>query len=385
MRKCFLIILVWTIGLPIRAQYHPDTLTSYLSVLYNQSSFPGFAVSIVDAEGILYTRGFGQADQLDELPYNEHTIQPLGGVSNTLVGVAIMKAIELGMLDLDVEINRILPFKVNNPNIKDKAITLRHLVTHTSGILDGPNLYEIAFSPGKRHKYSLNKFLRTYLTPKGRWYNKKNFGKYEPGVRYEYTKIGTSLAAYVVEVAAGMPFNDFTRKFIMTPLGMNDTGWFYDEIEIARHTVLYADWRAPLAYYATATYPGGGLRSSISDLSHFLSDIIRGMSGKSGVLNDTSYQQMICPLFSKNNMPKNMDKSEPNEGVFWVFRHNGLIGHTGSDPGVTALMLFDPESGIGKIFIANREIEDADLSDQMINIWRTLEAHEDRVKAFKRE
>lgn len=386
MKRILVLYIFWTaLGLRASGQHQPDTLTHYLSQLADGSAFPGFAVSLVDTAGLLYAHAFGHANQADEQVYTTETIQPVGSISNTVTGMAIMKAVELGHLDLETNINSVLPFKVTNPNLRGKPIKVWHLATHTSGILDGKNFYEIAYVKGRKSRYGLNKFLRAYLTSKGKWYNKKNYAKVEPGTRYAYSRIGSTLAAYVVEVAVGMPFEAFTKKYIFEPCQMKSTGWFYDEIEETRHSVLYADWRAPLAQYAMSTYPDGSLRTSVLDLSLFLSEAMKGYFGQSGILADTVYGKMFAPIFHDRNMPKNMDTSEPNEGVFWVIRHNGLIGHTGSDPGVTALMLFDPDKAIGKIFMGNLEIEDSRVSEQLVNIWRTLEAHEDRIRAAIRQ
>lgn len=361
------------------AQNVPDTLTYYLERLADKSSFPGFAVSLVDSSGIRYAHAFGSADQLLAVEYTTETIQPVGGISNTFVGLALMKAVELGLLELDTKVNAIIPFNVINPNAKGEHITLRHLATHTSGILDGPDIFDFAYSQGTKTRSTLNKFLRSYLTPKGRYFHKKNFGKDKPGARYEYSKMGVTLAAYVVEVAAKMPFEDFVQQHIFDPLNMKSTGWFYDAVDPAQHAVLYADWRAPLASYTASVYPSVGLRTSITDLSIYLQEIIRGAQGREGLVSKMSYEEMLEPMFDISNMPKNMDRSEPNEGVFWVHRHNGLVGHTGSDPGITSLMLFDPTNGTGKILMANLEIEEDKVADQMVDIWRTLQAFEERI------
>ncbi|RZK90170.1 MAG: class A beta-lactamase-related serine hydrolase, partial [Hymenobacter sp.] len=113
-----------------------DSLTAELEALRNQGHFIGFGVAIVNSQRVLYQHGFGFADAQTHKPYGIHTIQNIASVSKTVVGLALLKAQELGQLSLDDSINKYLPFKVINPAFPRVPITLRHLATHTSSIRD---------------------------------------------------------------------------------------------------------------------------------------------------------------------------------------------------------------------------------------------------------
>ena len=56
---------------------------------------------------------------------------------------------------------------------------------------------------------------------------------------------------------------------------------------------------------------------------------------------------------------KNTNLNEPDQGIFWVHRKGGVIGHTGGDPGISAIMFFNPETKIGKIFMTNMELDNS--------------------------
>src|SRR5690606_28275471 len=218
----------------------------------------------------------GLADRADVLkrPYTAETLQNVGSVSKTAIGVAIVKASELGYFGLDTEINSILPFQVQHPH-GGGAITVRHLVTHTSGIVDDDGIYGHSYyllpdadsagplyqqfrrdytQPG-RQDLSLGGFLKNYLAAGGRNFRKTNFAKAAPGLAYHYSNIGAALAAYLVEVKSGQSFEAFTRRHIFEPLQMRSTRWRPDPALAKRQALAYNRRHLPYPRYALITYP----------------------------------------------------------------------------------------------------------------------------------
>ena len=113
-----------------------DSLSIAIDKIYQQGHVNGFSVAIVNDSAILYNKGFGLADIATQKPYTKNTVQNIASISKTFIGVALLKAQELGKLRLDDPINNYLPFEVKNPNHPEAPITIRHLATHTSSILD---------------------------------------------------------------------------------------------------------------------------------------------------------------------------------------------------------------------------------------------------------
>ncbi len=103
--------------------------------------FTGLAVSVVKKDKILFQKAYGQANVAKNAPYTNQTLQPIASVSKTFIGVALRKAIEQGYFTLETPINDRLPFTVKNPNFPDKPITIKHLATHTSGLIDVEKTY----------------------------------------------------------------------------------------------------------------------------------------------------------------------------------------------------------------------------------------------------
>lgn len=398
MKRRSLLLLPLSFGLPAVAggpQQLP--LTDRLAALQKRSLLPGFAVAVVSNKKVLYQRGFGLADVAGRRAYTEETVQNVGSVSKTVVGVALVKAIELGYFGLDTEIERILPFKVRNPHLPG-AITVRQLVTHTSSIVDDEDIYGHAYTirpdadrkgplykaferdstvPGRRDA-SLGAFLKNYLSPGGARYRKSNFAKAAPGSTYHYSNIGSALAAWLVELKSGMGFDAFTRRHIFEPLGMHATRWHADPALAQRQASVYDHKGRAYPRYGLVTYPDGGLTTSVSDLGRFLMAMVDGFHGGAGILSRAGFALLFKPQFPPDALPAGSPPGEPNSGVFWRIRKNGQVGHTGSDPGITAFMFIDPAKGTGRILMTNTEFGDAEGNDdprvvqQVREIWSAL-------------
>lgn len=378
-------------------------LTSEIAKVYDDSIFNGFAVSIVDQEDILYQQGFGLADVSINKKYTVNTIQNVASVSKTIVGIALLKAQELGKLNLDEPINKYLPFKVFNPKFPNENITIRQLATHTSSIVDNDfylskNYYlkpdqdiknvklnfedEQFFNPSDSI-ISLNSFLENILSEKGQW-NKNSFSTYKPGTTYDYSNIGTALAAYVVEQSTGITFPDFTQKYIFKPLRMKSSGWNFKDVEFYDFSRLYEDKNTQLPYYEMITYPDGGLITSVNDLSRFLRELIRGYNGNGKILSKESYSEYFKPYLSAENFiernERNPFSESYNVGILIGYGYTGYIGHTGGDPGVLSMMFFNPKTNIGRIMIYNTTFSDKKGNDVFYAIWNLLEQFEGKIQ-----
>jgi len=357
-------LLIFIVGIfSTSAQNYVDSLDIKLSALYDKSDLPGYCLSIVNNRGILYQQGFGFADKENQTPYTEKTIQPIASISKTLIGIAVMKSIEMGYFTLETNINDLLPFEVVNPNFPDDPIKIKHLATHTSGIVDKLSSYIKAYylleSPdfekneytfterkylkevSKNQKMTLDGYLKEVLDRNGTLYNKGNFTKNKPGLVYEYSNLGAALAAYIVELVSNIPYDAYTMENIITPVGMYATSWEIEQSEDKHNAVLYSKNGYPLPGYSCSSYPDGGLRTSSIDLSRYLIEIISGYKGQGKVLSPESYQTMLTSQHLEHSTGKKGQYT--NSGIFWEITKKGSLGHSGGYPGVTSLMFYSPD------------------------------------------
>ena len=397
----FILVLLF-LSISVYGQVSPrkinsDSLTLELEAINKLGHINGFGVAIVDEQGTIYEKGFGFADKKLKIPYTNQSIQNIASISKTFLGLALLKAQELGKLDLDDPVNQYLPFELQNPYYPEDQITIRHLTTHTSSIRDSKYYDQKSYvlkdvikddelKNTKRPENfnepqaytSMGIFLEKYLDKNGEWYLKKGFLKNKPGEKFEYSNVAATLAAYILELATGEGYSQFSKKHILEPLKMSASGWSFEDIRFEDHTVMYEKPEQALPFYKLITYPDGGLITSVHDLALYLTELIRGYSGEGTILSDESYKELFQQQLSDSHFdernPDNPYNDEYNMGVFMGFSAKGNIGHSGGDPGVTTLMFFNAENKTGQLFFVNTGM-DEDGFQEFIDVWMKLESY----------
>ncbi len=370
------------------AQTHPHVIDSSRALdnivekQMTEAGMVGVGAAIIVNKKVVWTKGYGFADKENAVPFTPDTIMNIGSISKTFTGVALMHAVQERKLSLDENINTYLPFKVANPNFPNDPITLRQLAIHTSGITDRWSIYERAYHYGGDSPEPLGAFLKRYLTSGGKYYSKANFLNAKPGTQREYSNIAAGLAGYIVEIAVGEKLNSYTKQHIYKPLNMDNTGWFLSEIDPAKHSKLYVaqDGIAiPIQHYGLTTYPDGGVRTSVADLSRFFIALLNdGEYAGARILKKESAEEMLRFQYTNSNKPDNVNlngEDSVNSGIFWATKSDVTrIGHNGSDPGVRTMMLSDSAKEVGVILFTNTSLCDEEMGKYGA-IFNTLWKH----------
>lgn len=357
-------------------------IDSLFKVKIQAAGIVGLSAAIVSDKGMIWSKGYGYADKEKQIPFTPETIMNIGSVSKSITGICIIRALQEHKLALDEDINVYLPFKVRNPYFPQNKITMRQLMVHTSGIQDREPVYSnVGYDSGGDAKISLGEFLKDYLVPEGRYYLDSNFVKAKPGTESYYSNIGAGLAGYIVERVTGMKLNEYSKNFLFDPLWLRNTGWFLRDIDTSKHCRLYqrkGDTLSLVPWYGLVTYPDGGVRTSVSDLSKILLSI-SGV-GKQ-VLSAKSRAELWRPNFTTSSKPVNYnyDAVNENEGAFWSM-NDGMrkIGHVGRDPGINTYMYYDKSIKRGLIIFYNTSIPYKDrrqfetIYDQLWHIAASL-------------
>ena len=153
----------------------------------------------------------------------------IASISKTTIGVSITHLAEKGLINLDEDVNNFIPFRIENPHSNQSIITLRNLMSHCSGIIDRKEIYLSEYHYDQDSPTELGYFLENYLSKNGEYYSNKNFSKQKSGEEFLYSNIGSSLAAYVVKIISGKPFNIFTKELIFDNIQMPSTYWFLSD------------------------------------------------------------------------------------------------------------------------------------------------------------
>ena len=316
---------------------------------------PGLSVVIIKHGRLVCQAVAGMANIEKNQPVTPETVFAWASVSKTVTAVAVMKLVENNALGLDDDINAYLPFSVRIPACPNKPITCRHLLTHTSSIMEDEvkgvyaDLYVKGDSP-----ITLGGFLKNYLVPFEAYYDgKKNFKKKCPGTVSFYSNVGAGLLGYLVKVISRTPFEVFCQNHIFAPLGMTEAAWRLADMDVEHIAMPYSGNFSrgfkPLGHIGFPTFPDGLLRTSAPQLARFLLMFMKfgELDGKR-ILSRESIVEM-----RKIHFPELDDE----QGLIWYYENFGerrrVMGHEGSDPGTSSMMFFDPKDGAGVLLVAN--------------------------------
>ncbi|MHC4437015.1 MAG: serine hydrolase domain-containing protein, partial [Planctomycetota bacterium] len=302
---------------------------------------PGLSIAVVDRDGILWSAGFGRTGK-GKQPVTPETLFSIQSMSKTFTATAVMFAVQDGLVDLDTPITEYLPeFTVKsrweeNPQQK---MTLRHLLTHTAGFTHeapiGNNL-DTLYDSFEEHVLSIqDTWLRNRV-----------------GAKYNYSNLGIDLAAYILQVKSGMPFEEYMKKKVFDPLGMYTSSVDYDFVEQFPDRAL---GHAPFIAKVPVAIPmvaAGGVYTSAAELSSFVRfhlnrGTIDGRRILDSHLNDTMY--------TSSEVSKGYGL-----GIAIGSKHETYyLNHNGGGFGFLTTMTWYPEYGIGCIVLTNSTTHDS--------------------------
>jgi CubicO group peptidase (beta-lactamase class C family) len=288
------------------------------------------AVMLVARKGqIAYLDVQGTMDVESKKPMARDSVFRMASMTKPVIGTSIMMLLEEGKLRLDDPISRFIPEFKNQqtailqepargnvpvkfytvPAVRD--ITIKDLLTHTSGLSSGPMGQSIVAKEGRRRPEDT---LATYLPRVA-----KSPLEFQPGARWMYSASdGFDVLARVVEVAAGMPLNRFLQQRIFSPLEMTETSHWPADAQMPRLVTAYtlSDGKmvknqnsmsmSSKVYFAG----GGGLVSTVDDYAKFAQMLANG-----GELNG---KRLLSPrtvkLMASVHMPASLPGRNAGEG-----------------------------------------------------------------------
>ncbi|MBK7426915.1 MAG: serine hydrolase [Saprospiraceae bacterium] len=335
----------------------------------NQGRMPGASFAVVKDGKLIYHKNLGIADLSTNKVVDDQTIFMQASVSKTMIATAIMQLWEKQKIDLDIDINRYLPFNVRIPAFPNDSITARMLLTHTSAIQDEWNtlgsLYIYGDSP-----ITLSDFMREYFTPNGIYYSSDNFYTYRPGTGNDYSNVGSTLAAYLVEIISGDEFHHYCDTAIFQKLCMNSSSFLLaginDTSRIARPYYRDGSSYFDAGLYGYPDYPDGQLRTTSTDLARFMTMYLQyGTYEGIRVLDSTTVEYML----------QQQTPVEPSQGIIFysATASNGdkLWGHNGGDVGVNTGMYFNMQKKTGAIAMTNGDGTASSNADLFVNTLYT--------------
>lgn len=302
---------------------------------------PGLSLSLVIADQLVWSEGFGFANLETGLRATGSTIYRIGSVSKPLVGTALMQLVEDGKIDLEADIRDYVP---QWPE-KRWSIQVHHLMTHTSGIRH----YRGAEFLSMRHYEDLATPLDIF---------KDDPLLFKPGTRHSYSTYGFNIVANLVEDASGQPISEYMRERVYEPAWMNNTALEdHRSLQIGRshwyETDTAGKWVNAPFVDLTNKYAGGGITSTVEDLARWHIAYARGR-----LLQSETIAEMYRPRTLE-------DGSKHGYGLSWRVQEvelpNGSktrqVSHSGGSVGANTLFLRYPDLGMAIAVIANHRAQ----------------------------
>lgn len=282
----------------------------------------------------------GYADLANERPNTLNTKFPTASAGKGFVATAILKLMEQGRLQVTDALGQLLPFPLH---CIDPAITIRQLLTHTSGIPD-------YFDESVMEDYSeLWKDIPNYSIRSSKDLLPLFWDKpmsYVPGERFQYNNAGYVILGLVIEAITGMPFDAFLSEAVFRPANMRDTG-YYELDRLPKNCAnAYLFDEATSEFYnniysvdAKGTGAGGAF-TTVTDISRFWNALFDGT-----LLQPDTATHMIKPQVVAHT-------SRYGYGV-WLHKDTRIPYIQGSDPGVSFLSSYDPAASLCITLVSN--------------------------------
>ena len=274
-------------------------LSTFLKSATDRGDVPGVVVAVVDKNGVLYNEAFGQSSTLRNTPMTKDTIFNMASMTKPITSTAIMILVDEGKLKLDDEVAKYLP-KWKDPQVISKfneadasfetrpakrQITIRHLLTHTSGI-----------------GYGFASPMLTKIMEKTKKSEMDSPLLFDPGESWAYGA-STRVLGLVVEAISGQKIDAYLQARILGPLGMNDTSYLVPTTKYSRVVAVNARNASgkfeerPMPETLPATVQGdGGLYGTASDYGLFLRMLLnRGTLNGKRILSEQSAKLMLEP------------------------------------------------------------------------------------------
>ena len=192
------------------------------------NAMPGVAVAIARDGQTIYSKAYGLAEMEHLVPNTTETIFEAGSVSKQFTAAAILLLIQDGKMSVNDDVRKYVP---ELPQY-DAPITIRHLLSHTSGLKDWGALYGLTGWPRTTRVYTQELSWDIVFRQKS-----LNF---TPGSQYSYSNSNYVLLVLITERVSGKRFAEFTRERLFEPLGMKDTRWRDNHRDIiTRRAVAY--------------------------------------------------------------------------------------------------------------------------------------------------
>jgi len=308
---------------------------------------PGLAVLVRLNGKTVFKRGYGSRDLRSGAPIDARSNFRLASCTKQFTALAVLLLVHDGKLRLDEKLTDVFPeFPAYG-----RAITLRNLLNHTSGLVAYEDLVDKTYKSWQEIPQISDAGVLELM-------EKQTGTKFPPGTAWEYSNSGYCVLAKVVEKASGLGFADFLRRRIFVPLKMYETlAYEYGKNQVKARAYGYTQdagtWLETDQSPTSATLGDGGIYSSLDDLGKWDEALRRHT-----LLSEAAMRPALTPVALPQDFHSSSEGGEPVKyGFGWFldpYRGHARMWHSGESIGFRTVIERFPSDGLTIFVLANR-------------------------------
>ncbi|HYM74578.1 MAG TPA: serine hydrolase [Candidatus Dormibacteraeota bacterium] len=307
---------------------------------------PAISAGVVLGDDMVWSKGYGTIDASHTVAATPQTIYSICSISKLFTSISLMQLYDAGKIRLDDPIATYLPWATLKPAEDSGPITLRGLLTHSSGI---PRESDFPYWSGPDFPFPTHEQIQAKIATQSVLY---------PAERYfQYSNLGLTLVGETVAAVSGQPYAEYAKANVLTPLGLNDTRTFmpmdlYGKRLAVGYGAMKRDGTRDLVkpFNTRGVTPAAGYTSTVEDLGKFASWQFRLLrTGQTNVLKAPTLREMQRVQFMdpdwKTSWGLGFAVNHKNEHIY--------VGHGGSCPGYHTILSMRNDDQLAVIVMDN--------------------------------
>ena len=310
----------------------------------------GTSISIIDSNGIIFSKGYGFADKENKIPVQAETIFPFGSVSKVITMAGVLKLQDLGYLNIDSFYTKyVYDYSIKSHINSIKPFSIFDLITQQAGIPRTrlKDLYTDSAKPTDFYKLIEEE--------------KNNYLIEAPGVVYQYSDIGISMLGLLPKYTANVDYTQFIKNQLFNQIGMNNASFHRDSANYIYTKGYEKDKESKI--YATRYLPAFGLQASSVDMAKFAYLFLnngKSIDGKQIISSDLVKRSIV-----RQNQNTKIAYSNHLGFTWWLGDFYGFksVYHGGEQKPCLSTMRILPELKIGIVVVMNSDMNGQFLTE----------------------
>ncbi|MBY0597537.1 serine hydrolase domain-containing protein [Bacillus bingmayongensis] len=317
-----------------------NTLDNYVETFLEEHQIPGASIAIVHENDLFYAKAWGVTGE-DEEKVTTETPFTIGSISKSLTGLAIMKLIEEGTVHLEDPVKKYIPWFTLKDKEATSKITIKHLLTHSSGIstYSGLSISDKESKGFNAIKDNVKSLSNVKLTA-------------SPGEKHQYSNANFLILGALIEEITNQTYSEYMEQQVFVPLGMKNAAADNDTAYKKGYVAGYQSWfgipRKSSVTYDNGGAPYGYITASAEDMIQYIKFL--GRQENDNFLTENTMNLYVSSHVQTGEtryygLGVRITNPDSEEKMIW---------HSGSTPDSHAEMFFIPKTGWGGVILTNK-------------------------------